>query len=98
LTARVLASAWHEYAPPSVRRVFSLNALRRLVGEYGFALHAWGRPAKYVRADHALSLLRYKANAPFARAVVSLVARAVPADATLQYPGDDIVWALFRKL
>jgi hypothetical protein len=43
-------------------------------------------------------LLRYKANAPFARAVVSLVARAVPADATLQYPGDDIVWALFRKL
>jgi SAM-dependent methyltransferase len=89
LTARVLASAWHEYAPPSVRRVFSLRALRRLLAEYGFTLHSFGHPPKYLRADHALSLLSYKAG--------SSAVRAIPAGAKLRYFGDDITWALFQK-
>jgi hypothetical protein len=90
LTARVLASAWHEYAPPSVRRVFSLRALRRLLAEYG-------HPPKYLRADHALSLLSYKAGSSAVRAILASVARAIPAGAKLRYFGDDITWALFQK-
>ncbi len=97
LTARVLASAWHEYAPPSVRRVFSLHALRRLLAQYGFALHAWGHPPKYLRADHALALLSYKAGSSVLGRLLRRLSGAIPADAKLRYYGDDIAWALFKK-
>jgi SAM-dependent methyltransferase len=97
ITARVLGTAWHEYAPPSVQRVFSLRALRLLMAAYGFELHSSGWPAKYLRADHALSLLRYKADAPIAQAVLDRLALAIPSGAKLRYLGDDITWALFAK-
>jgi SAM-dependent methyltransferase len=96
-TARILGSSWHEYAPPSVQRVFSLRALRLLLADYGFALHTCGRPAKYLRADHALSLLQYKAGLPIAKAAFGRLASAIPARAKLRYIGDDITWALFEK-
>jgi hypothetical protein len=41
-----------------------MRALQRLLADYGFMLHATGHPAKYFRADHALSFLRYKAGNP----------------------------------
>jgi hypothetical protein len=95
--ARILGSNWHEYAPPSVRRVFSLRALRLLLAGYGFALQTWGHPAKYIRADHAFSLLQYKAGLPIAKAAFGRLASAIPARAKLRYIGDDITWALFEK-
>jgi SAM-dependent methyltransferase len=97
LTARVLGKAWHEYAPPSVQRVFSLGALRLLMADFGFVLRASGHPAKYLRADHAVSLLRFKVEAPLVRAALDRLAGAIPPATRLRYPGDDITWALFEK-
>ena len=97
LTARIMGSGWHEYAPPSVQRVFSLRALRLLLADYDFALQTWGHPAKYLRVDHALSLLHYKAGLPIVRAALGRVASAIPAQAKLRYIGDDITWVMFRK-
>lgn len=96
-TARILGRAWHEYAPPSVQRVFSLRALRRLLGGYGFTLASWGHPKKYLRADHALSLLRYKSTPWIGDKVLAPLAAVVPAGAKLRYLGDDITWALFER-
>lgn len=96
-TARLLGPAWHEYAPPSVRRVFSLRALRRVLGNCGFALHSWGHAQKYLRADHALALLEYKAGPWLGRNVVARAAQLVPSDMKLRYPADDIIWALFER-
>ena len=97
LTARVLGTAWHEYAPPSVQRVFSLRALRRLLGAHGFALHSSGHPKKYLRADHALSLLRYKSVAWLGDGVFANVAAVIPPGTKLRYVGNDITWALFAR-
>jgi hypothetical protein len=93
----MLGSAWHEYAPPSVQRVFSLRALRRLMDQFGFALRASGHPAKYLRADHAISLLRFKVTAPLVRATLDRLAGVIPNGTKLRYPGDDVTWALFAK-
>ncbi len=97
VTARLLGPAWHEYAPPSVQRVFSMRALRRILGDYGFRLHSWGHPEKYVRADHALSLLRYKSGKWLGEQVIDRLAHVIPDNAKLRYPGDDITWALFSR-
>lgn len=97
LTARILGPRWHEYAPPSVQRVFSLHALRLLLADYGFVLRRWGHPPKYLRADRVLSLLRYKADAQLMRAALTSLANVVPAGAKLRYLADDITWALFEK-
>lgn len=97
LTARILGSAWHEYAPPSVQRVFSLRALRRLLADYGFTFRAGGHPPKYLRADHAVSLLRYKAGTPIVGAALSRLANAIPPGTKVRYPCDDVTWALFEK-
>jgi hypothetical protein len=97
LTARILGPRWHEYVPPSVQRVFSLHALRLLLADYGFVLRTWGHPPKYIRADHVLSLIQSKANAPLVLAALACLANVVPADAELRYLADDITWALFEK-
>jgi SAM-dependent methyltransferase len=96
-TARLLRSAWHEYAPPSVQRVFSLRALERLLSDYGFRLNSTGRAEKYLRADHALALIEYKLGPRLGHAVVPHLARLMPPGARLRYPADDIVWAMFER-
>jgi SAM-dependent methyltransferase len=96
ITARLLGTSWHEYAPPSVQRVFSLRALVRLIADYGFTLRSSGHPRKYLRADHALSLLRYTSS-PWIDTLLARMTRLVPAGIKIRYPGDDITWALFER-
>ncbi len=80
-----------------MQRAFSLRALRRLLADYGFALQTWGHPAKYFRADHALSLLHDKVGLPIARGALGRLVGAISAQAKLRYIGDDITWVMFRK-
>jgi hypothetical protein len=57
-------------------RVFSLRALRRLLADDGFTLRASGHPGKCLRADHSVSLLRYKAGWPTVRTALGRLAAA----------------------
>lgn len=97
LTARLMRGAWHEYAPPTVMRAFSLGSLTRLCAEYGFELHAHGRAGRTIFASHAKSLLRYKAaDGPFVR-LLSHCIGWIPDGISLPYALDDTCWALFRR-
>ncbi len=97
VTARLLREGWHEYAPPSVLRVFSLHGLTRLCAQYGFSLQAHGRPRKVLLAGHAKSLLRFKAADSRAAGLLSRLVSLLPDGVSIPYPGDDTCWALFRR-
>jgi SAM-dependent methyltransferase len=97
LIARVLKTQWHQYSPPSVRRVFSPGSLGRALAEYGYRRVAIGRPQKWISGSHAKSLLLYKAAG--ANAVIrmaSAAVRLVPDTLRLPYPAEDLFWALYR--
>ena len=99
LTARIFGSHWHEYSPPSVLRWFAPYDLNLLMARFGFERVEAGRPRRWVRGDHAKSLLDSKFSTQsvkdkFARAVFSLI----PKKLLLPYPSEDLYWALFRKV
>jgi hypothetical protein len=86
LTARVFGKHWHEGSPPSVRRVFTERSLDHLAARFGLTRIAGGRPTKALRAAHAKSLFREKAqSSPVARAVATL-ARIIPDRVVIPYP------------
>jgi hypothetical protein len=98
LTARLLGTQWHEFSPPSVRRVFTPSVLDRTLRRYGFKRIAQGRPQKWISGSHAKSLLVHKSSAdnPVMR-VASAAARCLPDHVRIPYPAEDLFWALYRS-
>lgn len=96
-TARVFGIHWHEYSPPSVQHWFTRESLRRLAACHGFDQVATGRPAKWLNAGHAKSLLRHALGAVGRSRVFDLGARLLPDHARIPYPAEDLFWALFRR-
>lgn len=97
LTARLFKGHWHEFSPPSVRRIFTPESLDRTVAPYGFERVACGRPQKWISGAHAKSLLAYKSSDGFVSRVADTVAHAVPDSLRIPYPAEDLFWALYRK-
>ncbi len=87
--ARVLGRRWHEINPPSVLHWFSRRSLDALMAKLGFARVATGRPRKTIGTAHVRALLG-------AHPLLGPLARALPRDAELPYPGDDIFWSAYR--
>jgi SAM-dependent methyltransferase len=97
-TARLSGSRWHEYSPPSVLHWFSRAGVARLAKAAEFGPVATGRPSKWINAAHAKSVLRNKAEASlFNRAALTL-ASLIPERVCVPYLGDDLFWALFRRV
>jgi SAM-dependent methyltransferase len=99
LTARVLRTQWHEFSPPSVRRVFTPRVLDHTLRYYGFSPIATGRPQKWISGSHAKSLLLHKASAdnPIMRLASAVARRCVPDRLRLPYPAEDLFWKLYRS-
>jgi SAM-dependent methyltransferase len=97
LTARTLGKHWHEYSPPSVLHWFSRSGVESLANQFGFSQVAHGRPPKWISGAHARSLLAYSSQNLPVKNLVRGLARVIPADLTLPYPAEDLVWMLFRK-
>jgi SAM-dependent methyltransferase len=90
-TARAFGQNWHEYSPPSVLHWFSPAGLQRLAGQFGFRKVGAGRPAKWINAGHAKSLLRHKLGA------AAGVLGVLPDRLALPYPAEDLFWMLLQK-
>jgi SAM-dependent methyltransferase len=98
LTARVLREQWHEFSPPSVRRIFTPTSLDRALGRHAFSRVAKGRPQKWISGSHAKSLLLHKAsNENSAMRVASAVARFLPDRLRIPYPAEDLFWTLYKS-
>ena len=96
-TARLFGKNWHEYSPPSVLHWFSPVGLCQLAAQHGFEAVAQGRPAKWINAAHAKSLLRYKLrDLPLGQHWSKLLT-LIPNSLNLPYPAEDLVWMLFQK-
>jgi len=97
LMARVLGIQWHGYSPPSVLRIFTLDALDRAAAEWGLERIGAGRPLKWISGAHAKSLLGYKAGDGILSRMAHAGAQVIPDDCALPYPGRDILWTVYRK-
>lgn len=95
--ARLSGQEWHEYSPPSVLHWFSLQGVRDLAQQFGFAEVAHGRPSKKLSGYHAKSLLRYKLKDLPLGGAVSLVLNVIPTELALPYPAFDLFWILLQK-
>jgi SAM-dependent methyltransferase len=96
-TARIFGRQWHEYSPPSVVHWFTPATLRNLAGQFGFREVARGRPAKWLNAAHAVSLLQYKLEGSIPGRIVSGTGRLIPRNIPLPYLGDDLFWSLLQS-
>lgn len=97
LTARFFRAQWHEFNPPSVRRIFTPENLTIAASRFGMRQIALGRPTKRILTAHAKSLVAQKAQTgSFARALVRMAA-LLPDNLVLPYPAEDLFWALYRK-
>lgn len=97
LTARLLKSRWHEYSPPSVLHCFSKSSLDSFAESCGFVPVKQRTTLKKIRAGHAKSLLREKAEHSFTMRMALQVASVLPDGLTLVYPADDLFWSLYRR-
>ena len=97
LTARLLKAQWQEFSPPSVRRIFSPESLDSLLEEYQLLRIAKGRPQKWLSAQHAKSLLAYKAKESIIMQLAYSVARYLPDRMHIPYPSEDLFWALYKS-
>lgn len=97
LMARLLGKNWHEYSPPSVLHWFSPSGLKQVAAQHGFREIARGRPQKWIRVDHAKSLLHYKLeNSAIGRAIAPLLG-VIPDNLCIPYPSEDLFWMLLQK-
>ncbi len=96
ITARLFGSAWHEWSPPSVLRIFSPQALARAFKRHDLSPIAYGRPQKNILAHHAKSILTYKLPKPL-QPLASTVLGAIPDGIKIRYPADDLFWTIFRQ-
>lgn len=95
--ARMLGRHWHAYDPPSVLHYFSPGSLSALVGQYGFREVARGKPVKWLRGDHAKSVIRHKLEGSRLKWVGKVVQSVIPNEMPIRYPNFDTFWALYRK-
>jgi 2-polyprenyl-3-methyl-5-hydroxy-6-metoxy-1,4-benzoquinol methylase len=95
--ARLLGTHWHEYSPPSVLHWFSPDRLAQFAAQYGFKEVDRGRPAKFIRSDHAKSLLRYKLKPLPAGSVLLKAIDLIPDHWCIPYPAEDLFWMLLQK-
>lgn len=98
LTAKAFGSKWHEYSPPSVLHWFSKQGLAAAVEKAGFKLIASGRPAKWINAGHAKSLMRYKLEQMPGGNLFARGLDVIPDRLNLPYPAEDLAWLLFDKV
>lgn len=96
-TARLLGRHWHEYSPPSVLHWFTLEGLKGLARDEGLETVAQGRPAKWISAAHAQSLLKAKAVHSRLNRLLYHTARLVPGSVPLPYFAEDLFWILLRR-
>jgi len=94
-TARFGGQNWHEYSPPSVLHWFTRSGLRAFVERYGLREIASGRPAKWISAGHARSLLQHSSGSLLGK-VAGTMLRVLPEKMALPYPAEDLFWALFK--
>lgn len=97
ISARLFAKQWHQFNPPSVRRIFTLRALDVALEPIGFKRIATGRPRRTISGSHAKSVLAHKASDGGLMRAMSSVARVVPDGLRIPYPAEDLYWALYRK-
>jgi SAM-dependent methyltransferase len=97
LVARGFGKHWHEYSPPSVLHWFTREGIDRLMQGAGMEQVASGRPARWIEAAHAKSLLAHLARESRIARVISPMLRIVPNSLRLPYLGDDLVWYLYRR-
>lgn len=97
LTARVFGKNWHEYSPPSVLHWFTKKGLANLVAQFGFKTVATGRPAKWINAAHAKSLVKFKLEQMRAGKMLGKSLKLIPDKLNLPYPAEDLFWLLARK-
>lgn len=97
-TARWFGQKWHEYSPPSVLHWFSPATLNALAQRYGFELVEQGRPKKKLLASHAKSLISHKLKGTGLAAPFESASRLIPNAWNLPYPGEDLMWALYRRV
>lgn len=97
MAARLLKSQWHQFSPPSVRRIFTPESLDCAAARYGFARVALGRPRKWLSGAHAKSLLAHKSSDGVVMRIASGLARFAPDGLRIPYPAEDLFWALYRK-
>lgn len=97
LTARILGQKWHEYSPPNVLHFFSRTSLNLLAANFGFHVIATGRPSKKISMEHARSLLHYKYGDHGIGYFFQKIMRALPRNASIPYPAEDLFWTLYRK-
>lgn len=97
LTARFFGTQWHEFNPPSVRRIFTPENLAIAASRFGMEQIAVGRPKKRILTAHAKSLVAQKAQTGLIASTLSRVATLLPDNLVLPYPAEDLFWALYRK-
>ncbi len=97
LTARLFGRRWHEYSPPSVLHWFSRNGLDRLMSTMDLQRIASGRPSKWIRFGHALSLVRHKLSTSWWGNIATIPLGLVPSGLNLPYPGNDVFWSLYQR-
>lgn len=93
---RLSGTSWHEYDPPRVLHWYSLRSLCRLADVAGFRRIAWGRPTKWLQLTKLIHRMPCGRQGHNHRQVNTSPTSRPPAWA-VPYPGDDLVWALFRK-
>lgn len=98
LLAKILGSSWHEYNPPSVLHWFSISHLREILSMYDFKEVAYGRPRKKISLAHAISIVNYKVQESSLAPLSSLLRWMQNLNIHIPYPGNDVFWAIFRKV
>ena len=96
LIARYSGERWHEYSPPSVLHWFTPDALHRAAFSQGFTHMKSARSLRIINVGHAKSLLDHVDKSMPYR-IARFMLRFVPNWMNIPYPGDDLIWALYRK-
>jgi hypothetical protein len=95
--ARLFGDRWHEWSPPSVVQWFTTDELSRWAIELGWRELDRGRYPKWISLEHGLSLAGVSLPGVSHSGVshsgrLGRAARRI----ALPYPGDDLVWIIFR--
>ena len=98
LTAKLFGKLWHEYSPPSVTNWFSERSLNAMMKNLNFELISKGHPDKRISFIHAKSLIKYKIDNNSIFRHLTAFLDALPENWTVPYPGNDLFWALYKKL
>jgi SAM-dependent methyltransferase len=96
--ARILGKNWHEYSPPSVINWFSDTSIAMFFNTHGFELVKSGLPVKYIKVNHALSLLdEHTPQIIYKKQIIEFLSRKF-GNNIFRYPPVDLKWYIFRKL